>query len=67
LPGRKGELVWSEESQRFLRGVRFVPQTIDDDSGIGTQFVVADINGDKLPDVVVSNKKGVFVFEQARK
>jgi hypothetical protein len=32
-------------------------------SGIGTQFVVEDINGDKLPDIVISNKKGVFYFE----
>ncbi len=47
--------------------IRFVPHTIDGDSGIGTQFVVADVNGDKLPDVVVSNKKGTFVFEQVRK
>jgi hypothetical protein len=47
--------------------VRFVPHTIDGESGIGTQFVVADVNGDKLPDVVVSNKKGTFVFEQVRK
>ena len=27
---------------------------------------VTDINGDGLLDVVVSNKKGVFVFEQVR-
>ena len=44
----------------------FVPHRIDTDSGIGTQFVVDDVNGDQLPDIVVSNKKGVFVFEQIR-
>jgi hypothetical protein len=44
----------------------FVPHVIDDDSGVGTQFVVADVNGDKLPDVVTSNKKGTFLFEQVR-
>ncbi|MBA4062734.1 MAG: VCBS repeat-containing protein [Isosphaera sp.] len=47
--------------------VSFFPVLIDDDSGIGTQFVVDDINGDKLPDVVTSNKKGVRVIVQVRK
>ncbi len=31
-------------------------------SGVGTQVVVGDINGDSWPDVVVGNKKGTFVF-----
>ncbi len=44
----------------------FIPHQIDDDSGIGTQFAVADINGDGLLDVVTRNKKGVYVFEQVR-
>jgi hypothetical protein len=46
--------------------ITFKPHVIDDDSGIGTQFVVTDVNGDKLPDVVTANKKGVFLFEQVR-
>lgn len=45
----------------------FTPHVIDEDSGIGTQFVVTDINGDGLPDVVSSNKKGVRVIVQQRK
>jgi hypothetical protein len=40
---------------------RFVPHLIDDNSGVGTQVTVGDVNGDKLPDVVVGNKKGVFI------
>ena len=47
--------------------VEFVPRLIDDNSGVGLQFVVEDVNGDGLCDVVTSNKKGVFVFEQLRK
>ncbi len=46
--------------------VRFVPIKIDDDSGVGTQVQVADVNGDKLPDIVVGNKKGTFVHLQQR-
>ncbi len=44
----------------------FVPQLIDEDSGVGTQFVVADVDGDGLLDVVSSNKKGVRVIHQRR-
>ena len=45
----------------------WIPHQIDHDSGVGTQFEVADVNGDGLLDVVTSNKKGVRYFEQARK
>jgi hypothetical protein len=44
-----------------------MPHLIDDNSGIGLSFVVQDINKDKLPDIIVSNKKGVFFFEQEKK
>jgi hypothetical protein len=44
----------------------FTPEVIDDASGVGTQFEIADINGDGIPDVIVSNKHGVFIFEQVR-
>jgi FG-GAP-like repeat/FG-GAP repeat len=39
---------------------------IDHDSGVGTQFEVADVNGDGLLDVVTSNKKGTYYFQQVR-
>jgi len=45
----------------------FTPNLIDDDSGIGTQFEVVDLNGDGLPDIVTSNKKGVRILVQERK
>jgi HEAT repeat protein len=45
--------------------VRWVPHKIDDDSGIGTQFAVGDIDGDRRVDIVIGNKKGGFVFRTA--
>ena len=42
----------------------FTPREIDDQSGIGTQFVVMDFNGDGKLDIVTANKKGVFLLEQ---
>ncbi len=47
-------------------GARFEPHLIDDDSGVGTQFVVTDLDGDDLPDIAVANKRGVFAFFQRR-
>lgn len=44
----------------------FVKHQFDDDSGVGTQFEISDINADGLFDVITSNKKGVFVFLQVR-
>ncbi len=49
-----------------VKETRFTPRVIDTDSGIGTQFWVGDFNGDGLPDIVTSNKKGTFLFEQMR-
>src|SRR5205823_6095531 len=47
--------------------VDFVPYLIDDDSGVGTQVVAGYVSNKKYPDVVVGNKKGVFVFEHEAK
>jgi hypothetical protein len=42
----------------------WIPHLIDDNSGVGLQVLVQDLNGDGLPDIIVANKKGVFYFEQ---
>lgn len=52
---------------RTANGVVFVPHQIDDDCGVGTQVTVGDINGDKLPDILVGNKKGTCVFTHTAK
>jgi hypothetical protein len=63
-PNDPAVLYWFEAKRSQDRITTFVAHQVDDNSGIGTQFVVQDVNGDKLPDIVTSNKKGVFVFEQ---
>jgi len=45
-----------------LEGERWHRYVVDQDSGVGTQFVVQDVDGDKKPDVVSANKNGVFFF-----
>jgi hypothetical protein len=65
-PNAPPKLFWFEAKKGSDGITQFVPHEIDDDSGIGTQFAVGDINGDGLLDVAVSNKKGTFIFLQAR-
>jgi hypothetical protein len=65
-PGGTVVLYWFEAKKSSDGVIKFIPHKIDDDSGIGTQFWVGDFNGDKLPDIVVANKKGVFLFEQMK-
>lgn len=59
----------------YLFWYEFIPGTsptwirhqIDDDSGVGVHLVAEDITKDNLVDIIIANKKGVFVFEQERK
>ncbi len=44
----------------------WVPHQLDDNSGVGLQVFVQDINNDGLPDIITANKKGVFIFEQKK-
>jgi len=64
-PNDPAVLFWFELSRQDGKPV-WTPHEIDHDSGVGTQFAVADVNGDGLLDVVTSNKKGTYYFEQVR-
>jgi hypothetical protein len=58
----KALLVWYEFKP--TPSPTWVEHVIDEDSGAGIQFFVEDMNKDKKSDLVLSNKKGVFLFEK---
>ena len=66
-PNAAAKIYWFEAKKAADGIISYTPHEIDDDSGVGTQFEVLDFNGDGLLDVIVSNKKGVFLIEQERK
>jgi hypothetical protein len=45
----------------------WTPHQVDADSGVGVHVVAEDITRDGRKDIIVANKKGVFVFTQQRK
>jgi hypothetical protein len=55
----------------FLLWIEFTPNEapyfkehiIDDDSGVGLNIAIEDMNRDDKPDIIISNKNGVFLFE----
>jgi hypothetical protein len=63
-PNAPPVLYWFRLERDDRGGATFVPHLIDDDSGVGTQVTVADLNADGRPDIVVANKRGVFTFMQ---
>ena len=64
-PNAPAVLYWFELTRPAGRPPRFIPHAIDDDSGVGTQVVAHDLDGDGRADVIVGNKKGTFVFLQS--
>ncbi len=57
-------LYWFQAQRANEGQLSFVPHLIHADSGVGLQFVIEDLNRDGHLDIVTSNKKGVFLFEQ---
>lgn len=55
-------LYWYEVKPGGKSGAaEFIPHLIHDNSGVGTQVMVADVDGKGPLDIVVGNKKGCFV------
>jgi hypothetical protein len=63
-PNAAPVLYWFQIKRDGKGGAELIPHQIDDNSGVGTQVTPGDVNKDGKIDVVVGNKKGVFVFLQ---
>jgi hypothetical protein len=55
-------LYWFKLVRKAGGEVEFVPHLINNDSGVGTQIVATDMNGDGIPDVLTTARKGTFIF-----
>jgi hypothetical protein len=55
-------IYWYEVKPGGTSGsAEFIPHLINDNSGVGTQVMIADVDGKGTPEIVVGNKKGAFV------
>jgi hypothetical protein len=61
-PDAAAVLYWFELKRDDKGNANFIPHKIDIDSGVGTQIATVDLNKDKKTDIIISNKKGTFVF-----
>ena len=55
-------LYWFKLVRNQDGSVDWRPNLIDDNSGVGRQIGLGDVNGDGRPDIIIGNKKGTFVF-----
>ncbi|MDG2125880.1 MAG: NPCBM/NEW2 domain-containing protein, partial [Verrucomicrobiales bacterium] len=58
------QIYWFDVKLTKGKPAEFIPHKIDDQSGVGAQFVTTDFNNDGKLDIAVSNRKGVFLFLQ---
>lgn len=59
-------LYWFRLVRESGQRPRYAPSLVDDEAGIGTQVVVADVNGDGAPDILTAARQGAYVFLNQR-
>ena len=67
-PDEDPVVIWFDITRQKGQAPKFTPHVIPESSGsgVGTQFTIADLDGNKTPDIILSNKKGVNVLLQMR-
>jgi hypothetical protein len=54
---------WFKLTRPAKGEAEYIPHLIDDDSGVGTQVTAGFVSNKQHPDVVIGNKKGVFILK----
>jgi hypothetical protein len=64
-PDSNGQAVlyWFKLTRPEKGQAKFIPNLVDTDSGVGTEVTAGYVSNKKYPDIIVGNKKGVFLFE----
>lgn len=62
-----GAVVYWFRLRRTGSGIDWIPHQAAADTGIGRQITIADVNADRLPDIVVGGMKGGNVLIQQRR
>ena len=62
-----GPVVYWFELRRSEKGVEWIPHLADDASGIGRQIVIADVDSNQTPDIVVGGMLGCHVLRHEQK
>ena len=57
-------LCWFQLKRSGNGQAEFIPHLIDNDSGVGTQVTAGFISNKERSDILVGNKKGLFIFER---
>ncbi len=64
--GQAPVVYWFSGAREKNGDVLFQPYFVDDETGVGTEVVVTDLNGDDKVDIISSNKRGVAIHFQHR-
>lgn len=59
-------IFWLEYDPERKPNPKWTEHHIDSDSGVGLNIHIEDMNSDGLPDILIANKKGIFLFVQVR-